>query len=244
MNSKQDKIFSKPLESVKDFEFNAEVADVFDDMVSRSVPLYQQVQQSTYKVALKHLRPGSIVYDLGCATGTTLALLAENLQISGIKLVGVDNSPSMLEACKQKLLPFKNIELELLKADISNFVCKNAALVILNYTLQFIPIEKRQETLNDIFQNMLPGGMLILSEKVKHQSRILEETIFQLHHDFKRDQGYSDLEISQKRDALEQVLLTLTTEDNIKLLKSAGFNEVEIFSKWYNFVSLVALKEN
>lgn len=242
MNSKQDKIFSKPLESVKDFEFNAQVVDVFDNMVSRSVPLYQQVQQSTYKVALKHLQPNSIVYDLGCATGTTLALLAENLKLPGIKLVGIDNSDSMLQACSKKLSQFKDLDLELINEDIANFVCPKASLVILNYTLQFIAPEKRQVVLNNIFQNMLPGGILILSEKVKHDSSRLEETIFQLHHDFKKDQGYSQLEISQKRDALENVLRPITTEENLQLLRIAGFNEVEIFSKWYNFVSIVALK--
>lgn len=243
MSNKQDKIFSKLIDNVKDFAFSAEVANVFDDMVSRSVPIYEHVQISTLKMAIKHLKPGAHVYDLGCATGTTIELLASNINFDQIKFIGVDNSQAMLDACKLKLQNYsKKFDITLLNEDIKEAKTVDASLVILHFTLQFLPIEDRQRILNNIYENMLPGGILILSEKIKHRSPILEETIYQLHHDFKREKGYSELEISQKRDAIEKVLLPLTTEDNISMLRKAGFTEVEVFSKWYNFLSIVALK--
>ena len=240
---KRDNIYQNPAVSVPDFEFNQQVVDVFDDMISRSVPLYQEAQLATIKLANMFYQPNSTIYDLGCSTGTTLFGLCEAINDPGLKLVGVDYSKAMLKRCLENLTQagYKD-KVELDCVDITDCKFEKSSVVIANYTLQFIPPQKRLSVLSDIYNSLLPGGVVLISEKVKHEHAKVQEALTELHHDFKRAHGYSELEIAQKRDAIENVLIPLTSEQNFQLLQDAGFEHVVQYLKWYNFVSIIAVK--
>ncbi len=232
------------MNAVKDFAFDQEVATVFDDMIERSVPLYQEIQVATAKLCTQLAQDGTRIYDLGCASGTTLVLLAEHLHDKQVQIIGVDNSLPMLEASERKLAPSgwsERIHLE--QADIRSYQLEHASVVILNYTLHFLPVTDRTAVLERVYSGMVPGGCLLLSEKVTHRSETLNRVLYDMHHQFKRSRGYSELEIAQKRDALESVLIPLSSEENIELLKDAGFREVELYAKWYNFASFIAFRD-
>lgn len=244
---KKDILFKQKLTSPGDFVFDDAVALVFDDMIERSVPHYSEVQHATVEIARKFCRPHSRVYDLGCSTGTTLSLLAtllaEGILDPTVKLSGVDNSESMLLTCSQKLSALKlRDQVELIGGDITTTDLLEPSVLILNYTLQFIEPTKRSPFIRRCYDALLPGGALIVTEKVSHSDQNTEALLTELYYDFKRRNGYSELEISQKREALENVLVALTVEDNIALMEHAGFSRVAIFLKWYNFASFVAVK--
>jgi tRNA (cmo5U34)-methyltransferase len=225
------------------FEFNESVARVFDDMLERSVPMYRECLESTVAWCVKFSRERSQVYDLGCSTGTFLSGLASRLPAgSNIRLVGVDNSAPMLEKARKKLAP-STLPSELIEADLqSDFPLTNASVVVMNYTLQFIAPNKRGEVVSKILNGLNSGGLLLMIEKISSDHPIIRETYTELHHQFKKNQGYSQLEIARKREALENVLTPKTVNENIDLLLNAGFASAEIFFKWNNFAGFVALK--
>jgi tRNA (cmo5U34)-methyltransferase len=225
------------------FEFNESVARVFDDMLERSVPMYRECLDSAVDWCARFAHKGTHVYDLGCSTGTLMTRLADKLPAdSGVRLVGLDNSGPMLVKAREKLatspLPCKLVEADLQ----GDFSLTNASVVIMNYTLQFIPPEQRLRLARKIFQGLNDGGLLILIEKVKSDNSKFNETFIELHHQYKRAQGYSQLEIARKREALENVLTPWTVGENINLLMNAGFCSAEVFFKWNNFAGFVALK--
>lgn len=245
---KKDILFKHELTSPREFVFDDAVAQVFDDMIERSVPHYSEVQRATVEIARKFCRPNSRVYDLGCSTGTTLSLLGtllvEGMLDPTVKLTGVDSSSSMLLTCSQKLSALKMREyVELIESDITTINLQEPSVLILNYTLQFIEPSKRRRFIHRCYEALLPGGVLIITEKVSHPDPSTEALLTELYYDFKRRNGYSELEISQKREALENVLVALTIEENIALIEEAGFPQVEMFLKWYNFASFVAVKK-
>jgi len=228
--------------SKKNFAFDEQVAEVFDDMVNRSVPLYRTVIEATAQIL--NQRPGSklTLYDLGCSTGTTLLELSRLLREHELRLIGIDNAPAMLERARRKAAMFSKSDIiSFRKGDISNCPLSDAEVILCNYTLQFTPPATRRKLVERFFEALPEGGLLIISEKVAPQSQF-EESFINIYHDFKRRQGYSELEIAAKREALENVLIPFTTEENIAILRQAGFEQVEIFSKWFNFASFVALK--
>lgn len=238
----KDTLFTRTPATEK-FEFNESVARVFDDMLERSVPMYRECLESTVAWCVKFSRKGSQVYDLGCSTGTFLSGLSSRFPADAdIRLVGVDNSAPMLEKARQKLAP-SPLPCKLIEADLqSDFSLTNASVVVMNYTLQFIPPDERPEVVNKILNGLNSGGLLLMIEKVGSDHPIIRETYTELHHQFKKNQGYSQLEIARKREALENVLTPKTVDENIDLLLNAGFTSVEIFFKWNNFAGFVALK--
>ncbi|MBT5028571.1 MAG: carboxy-S-adenosyl-L-methionine synthase CmoA [Nitrospinaceae bacterium] len=225
------------------FEFNESVANVFEDMLQRSIPMYQECQSLAVHWCVQFAKPNTSVYDLGCSTGTLLLKLAQAMgPDKNITLCGVDNSPAMLKKCK-KTLSQSPIVCELIEADFNQtLTLNNASAVVMNYTLQFVLPENREAFLKNIYQGLLPGGSLILIEKIKNAIPDLDRTFIEFYHQFKRDQGYSNLEISRKRDALENVLIPWTVEENQALIKKAGFQTVDLFFKWNNFAGFIALK--
>ncbi|MFQ5449107.1 MAG: carboxy-S-adenosyl-L-methionine synthase CmoA [Nitrospinaceae bacterium] len=239
---KKDNLFTLTAAPEK-FEFNASVARVFDDMLERSIPLYRECQEMVIRWAAKYAREGSCVYDLGCSTGTLLSLLAHALAgREGLRLVGVDNSEPMLDKARGKL---RNAPLpcQLVCADLNaDFPLTGASVVVLNYTLQFLPPGRRPRLAQHIYQGLNPGGCLIAVEKVHGENAELDRSFAEFHDEFKISRGYSQLEISRKREALENVLTPWTLEQNRALLKIAGFASAEVFFKWNNFAGFVALK--
>ncbi len=212
-------------------------------MLQRSVPMYQECQDLSVNWCAKYATPSTSVYDLGCSTGKFLLKLAEKLKHpQNITLIGLDNSASMLEKAKET---FKNSphSCDLVEADLNKKLpIVNASVVVMNYTLQFVKRDNRPTLLKSIYEGLVSGGSLILIEKVKSEIPDLNKTFIDFHHQFKEENGYSKLEISQKREALENVLIPWTIEQNSELIKSAGFSTVDLFFKWNNFAGFIALK--
>jgi len=242
---RKDSIYNQLLEDLKPFRFDTAVAEVFDDMISRSVPGYEPVQSLSLKVAEHFAQSQTAIYDLGCSSGTTLSLLSHSSKIpQSTKIIGVDNSPSMLEKARKKLSAQNQnrvVTLECEELGTLNF--ERSSTVLLNYTLQFLPVKERLPLVKKIFNALAPGGALLLSEKVRCQSKELQEFVTSSHHAFKRNNGYSQLEISQKRQALEDVLVPLSLSENRNLLLEAGFDSAEPLLVSLPFATYIAIKE-
>lgn len=237
-----DKVFSE-IQKPSDFEFNNKVAGVFDDMVSRSVPFYEEMQRMVAEIAGKHAQSNTKIYDLGCSTGTTMLLMDKTVG-EDVDFVGIDDSAEMIAKCREKIDSYKlnrNIELEV--ADLTVDVpIKNASVVAMVLVLQFIRPINREEILKKICDGMVEGGVFIIIEKILTEEKSFNREFIDFYYDYKRRNQYSELEISQKREALENVLIPYKTSENIDLLKDAGFSEAEVFFKWYNFTGIVAKK--
>ena len=238
----RDDLFASPLSDSGLFRFDASVASVFPDMINRSVPGYATVVGMTGTLAAQHARPGSQIYDLGCSWGASLLSVAREPACDRCELIGIDNSESMLEQASNHLAQFPEAKrIQLQHADVLDTPLHNASVVIMNYTLQFIPIEEREGLLKRIREAMMPGDVLILSEKLTLPDPRLNEYLIDLHHDFKRQQGYSDLEIAQKRQALEDVLVPETRQTHVERLQKVGFSRCDVWFQCLNFGSLIAI---
>jgi tRNA (cmo5U34)-methyltransferase len=233
---------------IPSFAFNEKVAAVFDDMVIRSIPGYSLAQYLSSKLALQVITKHTNVYDLGCSTATTLIKIAQELDhnrfdASTVRLIGIDSSPDMLSRARQKLDAFSmNGKITLLEEDICNFQLENASLIMSHYTLQFISPEERIKILHAIYTALIPGSCFIFSEKIKHNSPLSESILTKEYYEFKKGNGYSETENMRKRQALENVLQPNTLDDNIALLKKAGFSTIELLHKELCFCTLIAWK--
>ena len=229
--------------AVEKFKFNEQVADVFDDMLDRSVPFYNQVIEMAAEILGRSLLSDDTVYDLGCSTGTTLLYLARMLDSRDLKFIGVDNSKAMLDKALRKAQMFSMADrIVFREQDITRVDFSGAGGVILNYTLQFINPAVRLEFLRNIYHGLRGGGVLILSEKVISEDNGFNDQFLDSYHQYKKRRGYSELEIARKREALENVLIPLSSRENKDMLLQAGFSRVETFFQWFNFVSFVASK--
>lgn len=242
--TRTDQIFAEPLNRPHDFAFDGKVAGVFDDMVGRSVPYYDEIQRMTCELAADFAQPGTAVYDLGCSTGTTLVQLHPRLDPS-IRLIGLDNSQAMLDQAAEKLAPIRQTrEVELRLADIESAgPLPQASVALMVLTLQFVRPLHRDRIAKRIYDSLQKNGVLIIVEKLLSADSTLNRLFIDHYYDYKRRQGYSDLEISQKREALENVLIPYRMEENVALFKDAGFAHVEDFFRWYNFSGIVAVKK-
>jgi len=243
-DAKTDTIFSTPMQQVPDFVFDASVASVFTDMISRSVPGYATVVAISGLLAERFSQPNTQLYDLGCSLGATTMAMAQKAA-DGCKVIGVDNSQPMLDGLRALLeqKPLKNAGIiQLLCSDIRNANIDNASVVALNYTLQFVARNHRALLLQKIFEGMNKGGVLILSEKIVLPDADVNNLFIDLHHEFKRSNGYSELEISQKRDAIEDVLLPESIDQHRQRLLGCGFKTAEVWFQCFNFASLIAIK--
>lgn len=233
-----DKVFTKPIK--KQFEFDEEVAAVFDDMLERSVPFYKESQKITKFFALKNLSEDGVLYDLGCSTASLLLNIHRDMSVNA-RLVGLDNSDAMLAQAKRKREAY-GAEIEVENADILTYKYEIADVFVSNYTLQFIRPLVREELVKKIASNLKKEGVFIFSEKViSHHSKLNKE-IIECYYDFKKTQGYSEYEIMQKREALENVLVPFSEEENIKMAKNAGFTHCEVLLRWANFCTFIAIK--
>ncbi len=238
-----DQVYRDPRDDVADFRFDKSVATVFDDMVSRSVPFYAEIQRMVVELSQDFAKPGTSIYDLGCSSGTTFAALHPSLD-PAVKFVGIDNSSAMLDKCREKFAALKvDRPVELLTADINEGLrVENASIVNLILTLQFVRPLRRERLIADCFRGLNPGGALILVEKVIGEDPQFNRLFIDYYYEMKRRHGYSELEISQKREALENVLIPYKLLENRELLLNAGFSAVDVFFKWYNFCGIIAVK--
>lgn len=240
----QDKVFKEEIQKASDFKFGTTVANVFDDMVNRSVPYYGEMQRMIAELAADHAKEGSFVYDLGCSTGTTMIGMNTTVP-ENIQFIGVDDSPQMLEKCDAKLkeIGFKR-PYKLVTADLNQSVAiDNATVAVLCLTLQFIRPIYRERLVKTIYDGLKNGGVLILIEKILAEESNFNRDFIKYYYDMKRRNHYSEMEISQKREALENVLIPYKLSENNLLLRESGFAHVEVFFKWYNFAGLIAVKK-
>ena len=237
-----DRLFANERET-GEFRFDTSVARVFPDMIRRSVPGYTTIVPMIEVITEQYARPGSHCYDLGCSLGASTLAMRHGIGDRDCTLTGVDNSAAMIERCEHYIaLDDHPLPVSLRCEDILDTAIENASVTTLNFTLQFVDPDRRAELMARIANATLPGGVLILSEKIRFESDTEQSTQTQLHHEFKRANGYSDLEISQKRSALEQVLIPETLTEHRERLINAGFSEVMVWYQCFNFVSMLAIK--
>ena len=244
----KDNIFAAETRAVGDFNFGEEVAEVFDDMLDRSIPLYREQQRMIGEIAAEFAEDGSVVYDLGCSTGITLETLRAALSAAGkqVRLVGVDYSEPMLERARKRFAAIAVHDWpHFVHADLNHgCVIENASVVVLNLTLQFVRPLYRDKLIRLIVDGLNENGCLILMEKVLSKDSLLNRMFIKYYYDMKRHNGYSETEINAKREALENVMIPYRIDENVELLKRNGFAEVDVFFKWYNFAGMVAIKKH
>ncbi|EKO3407242.1 carboxy-S-adenosyl-L-methionine synthase CmoA [Vibrio fluvialis] len=241
--SNKDTIFSAPIDKIGDFTFDERVVEVFPDMIQRSVPGYANIISAIGMLAERFAKPHSNLYDLGCSLGAATLSMRRNIKQEGCKIIGVDNSAAMVERCKLHVNAYRSdTPVEIIEADIRNIDINNASVVVLNFTLQFLSPEDRYTLLEKIYAGLRPGGILILSEKFVFENQVANELLIDLHHDFKRANGYSELEISQKRSAIENVMRPDSVETHKARFEQLGFSSYEVWFQCFNFGSMFAIK--
>ncbi len=235
----EDRIFAKPIE--KQFEFDREVASVFDDMIARSVPFYKANLRLIASLVVASVQEGARIYDLGCSTGSLLIEIAKRSD-KKLQLIGLDNAGAMIERARNKAKAF-GVDVEFVEADILDYPFQEADIFIANYTMQFIRPLRREKFIAKLFAHLKPGGLFFMSEKIISEDKRLNKQLIDIYHDFKKGQGYSEYEIAQKREALENVLVPYTLGENEEMLKNCGFSYVEPIFRWANFATFYAKKD-
>ena len=243
MTENRDGIFKED-KTTRDWIFDKRVAAVFDDMVRRSVPFYHETQQMGIDIAKRFVQPDTELIDLGCSTATLLINAQNVIDTKSVKYIGIDNSKSMLEEAKRKTKEagLAN-KMSFLEADMEeDLPFSHASVVFMNYTLQFIRPLHRERLLLGIRERMCTGGCMIVLEKVLSEHSIFNRMYIEIYHEFKRNAGYNDEEISRKRESLENIMVPFRVNENIELMSRAGFGTVDVFFKWYNWVGYIAVK--
>ncbi len=240
---KKDTFFAQKQTTIAPFRFSKKVADVFDDMLARSVPFYGESLKQQARMTRRYYKPGSRIYDLGCSHGNLGILVQDVFKDTPFSMTGVDNSLPMIEKYKNRLDDIEAKDsIQLVCCGMEDIIIKNASVVLINLTLQFLSPEKRDGLIRSIYNGLSQGGVLLLTEKTLHPDPELSDLELEFYCQFKRENGYSDLEISQKRDALEKVLIPESVNTHEKRIISSGFSQVNVWLKWFNFTSMLAIK--
>jgi tRNA (cmo5U34)-methyltransferase len=240
---KPDTIYANPLAQVSQFAFDQKVVDVFPDMIKRSVPGYATIINMIGNLAERYAQTGSHCYDLGCSLGAATLAMRHSIHAADCRIIGVDNSAAMIQRCEQVMAADSGeVPVNLIQAQIQDVAITNASIVVLNFTLQFIQVDERLDVLRHIYDGLLPNGVLIISEKLAFEDETHQQLMIDLHHNFKRANGYSDLEIAQKRAAIENYLIPETLATHRQRLRDAGFHSVDVWFQCFNFASLIAIK--
>ena len=229
----RDNVYREPRRQLVDFAFDASVAGVFADMIRRSVPGYETVIPLSGLLAARYLQADSRIYDLGCSLGATTLAVLDQIGATNCEIIAIDNSSAMLERAQQSRTWDSRVTF--LQSDVCDVEICDASVILMNYLLQFVEPDRRLPLLKIIRDGLRPGGALIFSEKIAG-----DDEFDSIHEDFKLANGYSDLEVSQKRSALEKVMVPDTLDGHRERLAAAGFDEVSIWFRCLNWVSLIA----
>ncbi len=229
------------------FRFNENVARVFPDMLRRSIPGYAASIEAIGSLAARYVRAGTNCYDLGCSLGAATLAMRQGIREPACRIVAVDSAPAMIARCREVIaeddrLNGPETDVDVVEGDIRDISFVNASMVVLNYTLQFVEPGDRGELLRNICEGMNDGGVLVLSEKVADENPEMETLLVELHHEHKRRNHYSDLEIARKRAALENVLVPETVATHRERLSNAGFSHSAVWLRYFNFVSIIAIR--
>lgn len=239
----KDQIYRRREAAAGSFEFNADVAEVFPDMLRRSIPGYDISIGAIGALAARYVRAGTQCYDLGCSLGAATLAMRRNIAAKNCRVIAVDSAPAMTERCSELISRDNSAtECSVLEVDVRDVRIENSSMVVMNYALQFLPVGERLDMIRRIYEGMNDGGVFVLSEKVADDDPAVESLLVDLHHDFKRANAYSDLEISRKRTALEKVLIPESTQAHVKRLTDAGFSHSGVWLKHFNFASIVAIR--
>jgi tRNA (cmo5U34)-methyltransferase len=243
----KDEIYASDDADTRPFEFNETVARVFPDMLRRSIPGYDASIEAIGWLASRYVRANTRCYDLGCSLGAAAGAIRDNVAEPGVQILAVDNAPAMVERCRQRLADGGSGDdprpkVDVVVADVREIDIENASMVVMNYTLQFLPPEARDPMMRAIARGLNEGGVFVLSEKVVHEDESIEDLLVELHYQYKRNNAYSELEISRKRAALENVLIPERLEAHRRRLTAAGFRHVGVLLQYFNFLSLVAIR--
>lgn len=242
----QDDLF-KQQPGDEPFRFDDSVANVFPDMLQRSIPGYSASLEAIGSLAARYVKEGTQCFDLGCSLGAATLAMRQGIRTDSCKIVAIDNSEAMIERCRQVLVEddARNASatpVDIVHGDIMDAEISDASMVVLNYTLQFLAVDERDTLIQGIYAGLVAGGLLVLSEKVVDENEHMEALLFDLHHEHKRRNNYSSLEISRKRAALEDVLVPETVAEHRARLQKAGFAHIAVWLRYFNFVSIIAIK--
>ncbi len=241
----RDAIYVTPQDQVEPFRFDENVVQVFPDMIARSVPGYTLTLPLIGLIAARYAQPHSHIYDLGSSLGAVTLEMRRRITRPGCQIIAVDNSAAMIARARDIVNRDNGrVPVQLVQSDIQDCPIERASVVILNFTLQFIAPADRGLLLQKIYAGLLPGGVLVLSEKVVFPDAAQNDRFIDIHHDFKRANGYSDLEVSQKRTALENVLIPDTIPEHQQRLHAAGFAGADVWFQAFNFMSILAIKSS
>lgn len=241
--NKIDTIYSEYKERIAKFVFDDKVVAVFDDMIRRSVPGYAASVAMTKVFAEQYAQSASNCYDLGCSLGACTVAMRKGINKPDCRIIAVDNSEAMIQRCREiACQDISDVPVDVVLSDIRDIQIERASVVVLNYTLQFIPPMERDALIQRVFDGILPGGCLILSEKIAFSNQTQQQFQIDMHHHFKRLNGYSDTEIAQKRKAIENVLIPDTLTKHKERLSVCGFENIMLWFQCFNFVSLAAFK--
>ncbi len=241
----KDRIYATDQDGDEPFRFNEAVADVFPDMLRRSIPGYAASIEAIGSLAARYVTEGSVCYDLGCSLGAATIAMRQGIRVPDCRIIAVDNAPAMLGRCEEIIAAEDQqsaTPIETRLANIEDTDISNASMVVMNYTLQFLDVDTRDAIITRIFDGLLPGGLFLLSEKVIDEDPHMEKLLVDLHHEHKRRNDYSQLEIGRKRAALENVLVPETITEHRQRLAASGFAHTAIWLRYFNFVSIVAIK--
>ena len=241
-----DKIYEQQTDE-KPFRFNEDVAHVFPDMLRRSIPGYAATIEAIGSLAARYVKKNTCCYDLGCSLGAATLAMRQGIDKPGCRIVAVDTAPAMTKRCRELIAEddrqfAPETAVEILEADIRDIEISNASMVVLNYTLQFLSMDDRDALMRSIYAGVNDGGLLVLSEKVVDENAEMEQLLVDLHHEHKRRNNYSAMEVERKRAAIENVLIPETVAAHRERLKKAGFSHTAVWLRYFNFVSIVALK--
>lgn len=241
-----DKIYQRNSEEIP-FRFNDDVAKVFPDMLQRSVPGYSATIEAIGSLAARYVQADTNCYDLGCSLGAATIAMRQGIDKTGCRIVAVDTAPAMTERCREIIAEDDRqfappTDVEIVEGDIRDVKITDASMVVLNYTLQFLMMEDRDVLMRTIHNGLIDGGIFVLSEKVVDENPEMEQLLVDLHHEHKRRNDYSALEVSRKRAALENVLIPETVSAHRHRLRDAGFRQAAVWLRYFNFVSIIAIK--
>ena len=243
----EDQIYADDKAVDEPFRFNAAVAQVFPDMLQRSIPGYAASLEAIGSLAARYVKAGTNCYDLGCSLGAATLAMRQGIRVPDCRIIAVDNAEAMVERCEKVIARDdeavgSRTPVDILQGDIRDVPIANASMVVMNYTLQFLDLAGRDALIKKIFDGLQPGGLFLLSEKVVDENQHMEDLLVDLHHEHKRRNAYSELEISRKRAALENVLVPETVAAHRERLNQAGFAHSGVWLRYFNFVSIVAIK--
>jgi tRNA (cmo5U34)-methyltransferase len=222
------------------WQFDQDVTAVFDNMLERSIPQYDLMRRLVFYLSRPFVQPGTAIVDLGCSRGGALAPFVDAFG-DQCSYIGIDVSEPMLDAARERFAQHSCVSIR--SCDLrSDYPMTDASVTLCVLTLQFVPIEYRLQLVQRMYERTVPGGVVVLVEKLLGATAAIDTVLVQEYLSMKAVNGYSQEQIERKRLSLEGVLVPVTADWNRDLLRQAGFAQVDCFWRYLNFAGFVALR--